>query len=225
VIHEIKIEEVFHVGQLEREHKGRDSQEGSGLSVSLDPGEWRRIAQLGGNPTYRLRRVGGRFLDFQAAITDAAEVERVTQWAVERGYIEPATVYRLWFYDSEEEREGYMEFSELGALKTEVGAESGESLSQARALARAEGKRITQAQGWRVLPAALERARHSRAESIYGLDFAFLFHSEDETDLDGVWWGGEEPERGCIFESRLADWERVAVHGPEWRDEIEEIWA
>jgi hypothetical protein len=225
VVYELELEEVFHIGQLERRLKGKDSQEGAGLSVSLDPAAWLRIAQLGGNPTYCLRRAGGRFLDFQAACLDEEEVAKVTHWAIERGYIAPVKAYRLWSYDSEEDREGYMEFDSMAGLLEEVGGKAGESLSRARQLAREEGRRITQAKGWQVRPLALERARHSRPESIYGLDFAFLFYAEDETDLDGVWWAGEEPERGCIFESRLAGWEKEKIEEVARREEIEEILA
>lgn len=211
VTHAMVVEEVWHVGLLDRALKGYDSQEGAGLSVSQDPEEWTRIAQLGGNSTYHLRKNGARFLDFQEATMDPQELQKVTDWAIEHAYVAPSEVYRLWQYDSEEEQEYYMEFNDLSALLEEVGGDVGDDLARARVLADEEGKRVTQTQGWRVLPAATERARHSRADSIFGLDFAFLFYAEDETDLEGVWWKGEEPERGCIFEGRLAGWETVEV--------------
>jgi hypothetical protein len=201
--------------------KGTDSQEGAGLSVSLDPEAWTKIAQLGGNPTYRLRHDGGRFLDFQSARSDKQEVAKVVSWAIEHEYIASTSVYRLWQYDSEEEHEYYMEFTSLADLLGEVGGEPSGTLASARSLAREEGKRITQAKGWQVLPAALVRARHSRADSIFGLDFAFLFYTEDETDLDGVWWRySEGPDRGCIFEGKLAYWHQEMIEGPHWREEI-----
>lgn len=208
-MHELVIDEVFHVGWMDREMKGRNSQEGAGLSVSLDPAGWTHVAQLGGSPTYCLRREGGRFLNFNAARRDARLVKQVTDWAIDRGYIAPSPAYRLWWYDSEQEAEVYMEFTQLSDLVEEVGGEPHDGLPRARSLARDAGQRVTQAKGWQILTLALERARHTRAESIMGMDFAFLFYAEDETDLDGVWWRlTDEPDRGCIFEGRLSGWEK-----------------
>jgi hypothetical protein len=226
--HELAIAEVFHVGQMDRRLKGRNSHEGAGLSVSLNPTGWTRIAQLGGHPTYALRRQEGCFLDFNSARQDTHFLAQVTGWAVERGYIAPCPTYRLWHHDGEEDLDCYMEFTSLEELLGEVGGDEGGSLARARSLARSQGQWVTRAKGWQVLPPALERARHDRAESLFGLDFAFLFYTEDETDLDGVWWRldneledemndelDDDPDRGCIFESRLDGWDRELVDAPE----------
>jgi len=58
-----KITKVFHVGDLNIKNKSTSSLEGSGLSVSKNPDEWRQIAQLGNKDLYLLSNNNGLFLD------------------------------------------------------------------------------------------------------------------------------------------------------------------
>lgn len=65
-------EALFHVGTLRPEDKGCDgpSWEGHGLSVSVHPAAWTRIARLGGRPTWKLVNDQARFVDVHALTDD-----------------------------------------------------------------------------------------------------------------------------------------------------------
>jgi hypothetical protein len=58
-----KISKVFHVGEMNIKNKSKFSLEGSGLSVSINPDEWRKIAQLGDRELYLLTNTNGVFVD------------------------------------------------------------------------------------------------------------------------------------------------------------------
>lgn len=66
----ISFTKLYHVGTLNPENKGSDSHEGSGLSVSVHPNEWTRIAKLGGGDLYSLSKSGNQFLDFHRMTDD-----------------------------------------------------------------------------------------------------------------------------------------------------------
>ena len=58
-----KISSVFHVGDMNISNKSDFSLEGSGLSVSLHPDAWVKIAKLGGRDIYVLTNNNGIFVD------------------------------------------------------------------------------------------------------------------------------------------------------------------
>lgn len=101
--HLISRARVFHVGLLDPSRKHANSHEGSGLSVSLHPEAWRRIARLGDAPTYILRRRAARFMDVDRALNDAVLMNLVWGWATNNGYVLAGERFVVQYRDTEYE--------------------------------------------------------------------------------------------------------------------------
>ena len=96
----IQIDDVFHVGSLEHNKKARQAKgslEAFCLSVSLHPEDWTSIARIGGNPVWQMSRLGSLWLDVLSL--DASTRKEITAWAVDKGFVEPATHWRSWSTD------------------------------------------------------------------------------------------------------------------------------
>ena len=110
----VNLPTVYHVGTLDPAHRGRQwasSHEGAGLSVSLCPAAWERIARLGGKPWQELTRHDALFLDLGAM--DDALLAEIQGWAREADLLEPRLMWRAWRWDDESERWGYMLFGSM----------------------------------------------------------------------------------------------------------------
>lgn len=77
-----------------------------GLSVSVHPDDWVRIARLGGSPTHWLERGDGRdwkLLDAHAI--DQDDRAEIGQWALDNGLAETKDRFEMTYYDDELECE------------------------------------------------------------------------------------------------------------------------
>lgn len=191
----LPIEQVFHVGTMNAADKGfqyRHSYEGHGLSVSVDPDEWERIARLGGLPHWSLVREGGRLLDAHAL--GRRWRRRIEDWGIEQGYVARIRALRVRWWDSEDE-------CEYRSLHRD--------LAEARAEAAGEGSVRSV-----VTLAATPRfdQRISMSADLDCFDQLLGVYVEEQSDLDGVWWQDEYRElsapRGVIVPSRLGRWTR-----------------
>lgn len=191
--------ELWHVGTMKPQQKRAGSHEGAGLSVSLHPEEWRRIARghVSGD-LWRCVRPGNRFLDFHKLTK--AQRRMIEDWGVAHGFATRASIWRFTYYDDEDEVERYMEFPTREQAEYEAdgwGDEDGES--------------ITEVPGG-LLPTPLFHQRTRTGGDTVDLGLLATLHVEDATDLDGVWWndildvGRLSAPRGVIVPSRLKGW-------------------
>lgn len=196
----VELEQVYHVGSLRREHKGRQgpSQEGAGLSVSLHPREWTHIARLGGNPTFVLTKPGGRFLDRHALALDTEL--RFKEWGVAQGWLQPCTRWKVEWYDSEADaRVHCLMASEEAAHNESAELEDAEPT-------------VTEVDAVALTASAVERLGFD-CDPLLALNMVVTFYVEDCTTLDGVWWSdaldpmGLSAPRGVICAQRLAQWQ------------------
>lgn len=212
-----RLNEVYHVGLLDPSTRtGRASLEAFLLSVSIHPEEWASIARCGG-PTWTLERPGACYLD-ATALDDTAEAE-ITAWGLERGYLVPATIWRVWHYDDEGDSWGYMSFTDEAQARMEadcldyedeeIPSENGETLDPI------EGMILTEA-----AMAALERwPEATMAQDGITILWAREVLALENPDLVGVWWNDDKnPEalscpRGGIFPERLAEFRIYDEHG------------
>jgi GNAT superfamily N-acetyltransferase len=81
-----QFDQLFHVGSMRAKAKSNMSYEGAGLSVSLHPTIWRRIAKgwVGGD-LWRLTRAGNRFLD--ATALSREQHQQLNTWGQQNGYL------------------------------------------------------------------------------------------------------------------------------------------
>lgn len=193
------VDEVWHVGSFKPEDKNMhgSSQEGSGLSVSECPEDWCSIVRLGGYPTWQLLRPGAAFLDYHEMTQPQRDA--LVAWGIEKGYAEMRGMFKLSYYDCEDE-------------DTRV------QLLETREEADLEGEEMEDAVIEQVTvpyPTAAMVARLKfNASPIEVLDFLATFYVEDETKLDGVWWhdtydpAALSAPRGVIMVRALPDWQR-----------------
>lgn len=170
------------------------SLEGSGLSVSLHPQAWVRIAKLGGLPTWRLNRENGVFLEARKLKGEAHDF--YVRWALRKGWLQRTKAYRVVWFDDE--------------LGGEV-----QSLypTQAEALREAEGRieAVTRVDAF-AGTALLEERVGSRVSLLTAQDLALTVFCEQVLSVDGVWWsdvldpGALSAPRGVIFKTRLPLW-------------------
>jgi len=191
----LDIPRVFHVGSLDVSKKSRNSYEGAGLSVSLHPKDWQKIARLSGK-TFILSKPGARFVDFRAFMKKNSDIVR--QWGVEQGYLINKPTYRYYFTYDETGKRCYFEFE----TKEEAQGEIGEDDYRIRV--NKKGCVATEL-----------LCLHSFRDSISlseVLDLTGILFCEAALDYDGVWWNElYKPEllscpRGVIFLSKINDW-------------------
>jgi len=226
-------EVLYHVGTMDAAQKNAafESLEGDGLSVSLHPEEWREIAELGGSPTWALTKVGNQFLDFHSL--DDGQRAQIRKWGIAEGWLEPAKLWEVSYYDDESEDRRLLVFDNEDEARSEYDDCDIESEPQ---LVEKDGAVATAKLSKRV---AMKLIDPSLAEELAALVFA-----EDVVGLDGVWWeddydpGALSCPRGVISlaalpsfraartdhnEPSVLDQERLAVIGdiayeyePDW---------
>lgn len=191
----MNLECVYHLGDLNLSDLSARpltsySLEGNGLSISLHPNEWQKIARLGGRNKYRLTKSNPNFY-----ISNQNNIEQAIEWCIENNFLIKAKKYRA-FQTDEEGEEFYFELSSLKAAQFEsddVRPVIGYKFSE-------KGKHY-----WQNFCSS--KIDHSLAE-----DYAPVFYAEAH-GFDGVWWNELlDPDalsapRGVIFQNKLAEWQ------------------
>ena len=200
-------DELYHVGTMDPTDKGRaaGSLEGDGLSVSMHPEEWERIARLGGNPTWVLTKEPNRFVRYHA-LGDGHH-DALAAWAVERGYAQRAT---LWHVTWEDDDEG-------GPVSFVVDSEA--AAAEEAELRDDDSVTIHTETGLVATPALTQRlGQHCHLGLVEDLAWvAFVGELADTVDLDGIWWDDRyDPAalscpRGVIVPARVATFTAVRV--------------
>lgn len=193
---------LWHVGTLDPTQKGQGSYEGAGLSVSLHPDAWRRIArgQVGGE-TWQLTKADNRFLD--AHRLSEPQRAMIEDWAVAQGHAERSTVYRVRHFDDELDSEVYSDFP--SRERAEAEAEAYEDDAQ-----------VEEIPGQLTATAKLRAATRNPNAVTNVFDLILSLYAE-EHGYDGVWWNDRlDPSRysaprGVIVPSKLPDWSVTRV--------------
>lgn len=189
---------VWHVGTMNRADKRDDSQEGNGLSVSLHPQEWTRIARIGGGSLYLLKKPGAHFLDFHA-LNKEARID-LELWGLTFGWLQWEPRWEVQWYDDEAGGIRKMLCTCEESAKSELEGREDDNFGNMKEVK---------------VPCLTERAVTRlgfQVDPLGALDLAATFYVEDETDLDGVWWNDTlDPEglsapRGVICLKQLPTW-------------------
>jgi hypothetical protein len=192
-----RLRRVYHVGSLNPQDKGvrGPSLEGRGLSVSLHPDAWTRIAKLGGLPWWELKNPAARFLDVHRL--SETQKEQIKAWAVGHGLAEEKQGWAVTWYDDELERECEMHFIERHQASQELD----------------EGKELKPVPTLKATEKLNTHAGHN-IDPLLVFDHVALRLAEEVLGVDGVWWGdvldpvGLSAPRGVIFTQHLNRWAR-----------------
>lgn len=195
--------EATHIGTLKAADKGirGRSYEGHGLSVSICPEEWERIAKLGGLPWWQLENPDGRFLDAHA-LTEKQQAE-IASWGLELGLVEWAELWELSFDDDDDELDDTVSF--LFASKDEAELE----------LEEREGSSLKQVGRWCGTEQLAARIGFASELDSFALLLP-LYVEENLAGVDGVWWedildGYLSAPRGVIVPGHLCRWTRQRI--------------
>ena len=197
---------LFHVGTMKSADKQRDSYEGAGLSVSLHPEEWARIARLG-NTIWQGVRPGNQFLDFYRLTKQHKAM--IGDWAVEQGLAQRASIWRVSFYDDEAEEKRYFEFTDPKEAQDEAD-DIAEWASKPPTIKERSGSLMG-------TPALYQRMMQDRPEPSMTNELATIAYAEDFLKIDGVWFNERlDPDnlsapRGVIVPSMIAHWRFTKV--------------
>lgn len=194
----IRLDRVMHVGDLDASAKRADSYEGSGLSVSLHPDEWRAIARgFVSGSTWLLEKPGGNFVNAHA-LTDA-DRSLILDWACAQDLCLAADVFELRLYDDELDATTTQTF----ATRREAEDENVDENADA----------IVLVPGFASTPRLDSMAHQSRpalgAANVLDLVLPIL---AEQIGLDGVWWDDDldvarlSAPRGVISTTRLPEW-------------------
>lgn len=192
---------VYHVGNLDAPRKKPHvSYEGSGLSVSLHPEEWRKIARghVSGD-TWALSKEDPKFL-----LANKANQKKARKWAIENGWLKPQTRYQVSWFDDEMDDTMSMTFDSMEEAKEEAESHEVEVEEIDSVALDSKGLRY-----WK-------EAFSSEPKNSLAGDFAILWYAEAK-GYDGVWWNDRldpvrlSAPRGVIFQSKLPEWSKTKV--------------
>lgn len=181
---------VYHVGTLKAEDKSDFSYEGDGLSVSLHPSEWSRIASLAGK-VFVLENKKGLFADYYAF-----DSKTVDEWGLANGYIEPCTLWRYWFED-DCGQERYIDFTSL-----EEALEESDCLPED----------IEEVQGFTPTEKMKTDLGVVTNHALYHEHLFVMMIGNKYPHIDGVWFNDDldinalSAPRGTIFKHSLKRW-------------------
>jgi hypothetical protein len=185
---------VFHIGTMNADDKGTGSLEGAGLSVSIHPHDWAGIARLSG-ALWVGTKPDNRFLDIHKL--SSAEKHSLCLWGMCNGFLERKDLFRVNFYDSENDETRYLMFESETDARTEA--------------AEYDSKVIRQKNRFFGTPKLWETSLH-RPDAVMSFDLLCPIYAEQALDLDGAWWADKfDPDhlsapRGVIVSAKLASW-------------------
>jgi hypothetical protein len=190
---------VCHIGDIDTKspavfRAANESYEGNGLSISVTPHAWRKIAQLGGFDTFILEKDNPRFFD----ALDKSLRKDALQWCIESGFISKTTWWRA-FQTSEDGEELYFEFR-----------------NKASALAQVDNiDDIKPVRGYMIAGVMIDYFQDGMAvPHVHAEDYAVIWYAE-AAGFDGVWWeedfnpNGFSAPRGVIFQGKLEEWKII----------------
>ena len=199
--------DLYHLGSMNIESKSRYSYEGDGLSVSICPEAWSKIARICSDTLWKLEKKDIKLLNYYS-LTEA-DFKIISEIGVKNGFLTKIISYKHTYYDDEFEAEYsslYENFSEaLVEAYLEDECESYEEYLNIKD----EGcgyieKIIAYSPTEKLKKASFIEVNLSNADLMH-----FLLYLEHNTDLDGVYWdeildaSRLSAPRGVIFNSKL----------------------
>jgi hypothetical protein len=185
---------VHHVGSLNASQKKAESYEGQGLSFSLNPEEWQQIARLSGE-TWTLQKPGNKFLNYHKLTK--AQRTAITEYGLEKGYIQETTSYRIVWWDDEADAELSMEFPTREEVEEEI--------------MDPDETTVTTHTTYMSTDAFPDITVKTGSTNVHGILTA-VWVNETQPGLDGVWWQDKldvarlSAPRGVIVPNKISSW-------------------
>lgn len=194
-----RLASVKHVGTLDPTQKRDGSNEGAGLSVSLNPEAWMQIArgQVAGDVWGGRRQDGscGSFLDVIGL--KPSHLRSIRDWAVESRLAVRQDLFGFSYYDDEMEQRVSMLFASATERDRECADMDDTTLYEQNGLVATD---------------ALRSLTRNPCPPVLVEDMIITAYVESQTDHDGCWWHEIldvsilSAPRGVIVPSRISRW-------------------
>lgn len=198
----VQSQPLFHVGSLTSPPVERYSLEGSCISVSSNPDDWRLIARLSGESHEIKKTSGAQLLDMLFVAQDPRLKKIAVDWAISKGLAEPVNAYRVIV-----DEDSYIDYYCKKEALEEAGGDS---------------DLIDVLDGVKATATLLKMQRSIAAiNSDIATDFCIMAYAEHELGLDGVWWNEEldtfsySAPRGGFFNPTGKEWSIIKTETME----------
>lgn len=191
------IRNLYHIGTLNPKDKQKGSHEGSGLSVTTHPHEWKRIYNRISGQLYACHKPNHRFLNAHALTSE--HINTINAWGVKNGWIEPTDYYKAYTYDSELDDVYYSIHSTYAEAEYEI-------------VEPDEDNRVEHEENGFIMTERMQDACMSYDRMHEPTQLLFTLFAEHELNIDGVWWEdildvyAYSAPRGVISTKRLPEW-------------------
>lgn len=211
-----EIKNLYHVGTMDIANKSQFSLEGNGLSVSICPKAWMKIARISSSIIWSLYKKNMKMLDYYSLTENDFKI--ATNWGIEQGYLEECITYKSIKFDDEMDCELEMIHSTFeDACEEACFEEEYTSYEEYLEFKEYEYSRVEKITGYnptkKLKIISMVNVDISNSEEINLLIFL-----EKNTDLDGVYWDEELDEykysapRGVIFNSKVNTFSKERVY-------------
>lgn len=211
-----EIETLYHVGTMDIGNKSRFSLEGNGLSVSICPNEWMKIARMSSSTVWSLYKKNIQMLDYYSLTENDLKV--ATLWGVEQGYLKENIIFKVIKFDDEidcdleSEHNTFKEACEEACFDEEY-----TSYEEYQDFKEYEGSRVERTVGY-IPTERLKKISMVDVDISNSKEINLLIFLEMNTDLDGVYWDEVldvyrySAPRGVIFNSKVNTFSRKIVN-------------
>lgn len=189
---------LFHVGSLDATKKREGSHEGSGLSVSTHPNEWKRIARgFVTGDTYVATKPNNSFINAHKLSDENRNL--IASWGVKNGLLTPTQTVIVSYYDDEMDSMVSQEFPSM----EDAVEEYGDHLDDYEV--------TTNDKGYQPTNKLKQITRNPRITPTGILDYVLPVYAEN-MGYDGVWWqdtldvSSYSAPRGVIVPSKIPSW-------------------
>ncbi len=201
----IKIDAVTHIGEIDIAKKSKGSYEGPGLSVSVHPGAWSHIAEIGTDGfILRKKELPLEFAD--ALRLTKSEMTKINQWALENELLVYSEVFEVSYFAEDTETRRSFECQSREEAESEI-----EDMLRPRIKGPLLKLKATQ----KLLDISYCRDTPERISSALAFDYALIAYAEANLAVDGVWWEEEldayelSAPRGVLFNQKLEHLEKI----------------
>lgn len=216
---------LYHVGTADIKNKSKNSYEGNGLSVSICPSAWCKIAKIGSSDVWALKKSNMRLLDYYSLKDDV--LDKITNWGIENEYLEEVYVrYVYEYFDEELDRTvAVLCYDFKSALEETCEETQYESYEDYLLNVEAEHRDIYPYKTYKATEKLRAKSLIDIPEGDMSKEQNFLIYIEENTDYDGVYWDdkfdilGLSAPRGVIFNSKIETFHKNKI---SW-NEVDEI--
>lgn len=210
-----EISALYHVGTMDIANKSSESYEGNGLSVSICPDVWMRLARCCTTTIWELYKSNLEMLDYYSLTENEFSIAR--EWGVLEGYLEDCIVYRYTYFDDEMD-------CDLTSIHKTFEDACKEACLENKYATFEEFKNSEESQFYNIEEEIgfnptdkLKKISFVNLSIDNAEDINFLLFLEKNTNLDGVYWNELLDEsrysapRGVIFNSKVNTFSRKKV--------------